>query len=248
MPTREARRRHVEEAGLWIARLRLVVVLFAVAEVGFRHDDYPSGYETRGRPCLRDRPAVDALEAANRCARTLASSLDVSQAFGAFIRELRGLVEFDRVAIVGKLVYRPDMEPTGYPEERELLGLGLRSRVLAPLQVGPRTIGMLGLVRADTGAFAPEEVELVALLGRLVATAAQNIRAYEAEDETSLLASLVADVLDTSRIEAGTFTFTSGTSTWHSSCATSQPRRTWLRARCASGRGERDAAACARRP
>jgi hypothetical protein len=29
----------------------------------------------------------------NRCARTLASSLDVSQAFGAFIRELRGLVE-----------------------------------------------------------------------------------------------------------------------------------------------------------
>jgi hypothetical protein len=165
MPTREARRTHVEEAGLWIARVRLVVVLFAVAEVGFRHDDYPSGYETRGRPCLRDRPAVDALEAANRCARTLPSSPDVSQAF----------------------------------------------------------------------AFAPEEVELVALLGRLVATAAQNIRAHEAEDETSRLASLVADVLDTSRIEAGTFTFTSGTSTWHSSCATSRPRPTWLRARCASG-------------
>jgi signal transduction histidine kinase len=257
---------------------------------------------------LRDQLGrrADVLEAANRCARALASSLDVNQAFGAFIRELRGLVDFDRVTIVlveggraevmavsgrgtdtvfpqgsarpvkgsvleevlaGKLVYRPDMEPTAYPEERYLLGLGLHSRVLAPLQVGPRTIGMLGLVRADADAFAPEEVELVALLGRLVATAVQNIRAYEAErstadefrrlsalradfvslvshelrspmaavigaartleerwrelnvgqrqaflalihDETSRLANLVADVLDTSRIEAGTFTFT----------------------------------------
>jgi signal transduction histidine kinase len=167
----------------------------------------------------------------------------------------------------GKLVYRPDMEPTGYPEERYLLGLGLRSRVLAPLQVGPRAIGMLGLVRAEADAFEPEEVELVALLGRLVATAVQNIRAYEAErntadelrrlsalradfvslvshelrspmaavigaartleerwrelnaeqrqaflalisDETSRLSRLVGDVLDTSRIEAGTFSFT----------------------------------------
>jgi signal transduction histidine kinase len=257
---------------------------------------------------LRDQLGrrADVLEAANRCARALASSLDVNRAFGAFIRELRGLVEFDRVTIVlveggraevmavagrgtdtvfpqgsarpvkgsvleevleGKLVYRPDMEPTGYPEERYLLGLGLRSRVLAPLQVGPRAIGMLGLVRAEADAFEPEEVELVALLGRLVATAVQNIRAYEAErntadelrrlsalradfvslvshelrspmaavigaartleerwrelnaeqrqaflalisDETSRLSRLVGDVLDTSRIEAGTFSFT----------------------------------------
>src|SRR5262245_42019302 len=156
---------------------------------------------------LRDQLGrrADVLEAANRCARALASSLDVKEAFSAFIRELRGLVEFDRVAIVlieggraevmavagrgtdavfprgsarpvkgsvleevleGKLVYRPDMEPTNYPEERDLLGLGLRSRVLAPLQVGPRTIGMLGVVRAEANAFAQEEVELVALLGR----------------------------------------------------------------------------------
>jgi two-component system, OmpR family, phosphate regulon sensor histidine kinase PhoR len=120
-------------------------------------------------------------------------------------------------------------------------------------------------VRRPTG-FTPEEVELVSLLGRLVATAVQNIRAYEAErstveelrrlsalradfvslvshelrspmaavigaartlegrwrelsadqrqsflaligDETSRLADLIADVLDTSRIEAGTFSF-----------------------------------------
>ena len=167
----------------------------------------------------------------------------------------------------GKLVYRASIEPPQYPEEEELLGLGLRSRVLAPMQVGPRTIGMLGLVREQADAFVPEELELIALLGRLVATAVQNIRAYEAErstadelrrlsalradfvslvshelrspmaavigaartlqgrwreltaeqrqsflaligDETSRLANLIGDVLDTSRIEAGTFSFT----------------------------------------
>jgi signal transduction histidine kinase len=257
---------------------------------------------------LRDQLGrrVDLLEAANRCARALASSLDLDQAFGAFIRELRGLVAFDRVTIVlveggraevmaaagrgtetvfppgsarpvkgsvleevldGKLVYRPTMQPPKYPEEEDLVALGLQSRVLAPLPVGPRTIGMLGLVRAQPNGFSAEELELVALLGRLVATAVQNIRAYEAErstadelrrlstlradfvslvshelrspmaavigaartlqgrwreltaeqrqsflaligDETNRLAELIGDVLDTSRIEAGTFSFT----------------------------------------
>jgi signal transduction histidine kinase len=266
--------------------------------------------EARAREAetLRDELGrrVDVLEAANRCARALASSLDLDQAFGAFSRELRGLVAFERVTLVlveggraevmavagrgtervfpagsarpvegsvleevleGKLVYRASMDPPGYPEEEDLLGLGLRSRVLAPLQVGPRAIGMLGLVRVETNAFAPAELELVSLLGRLVATAVQNIRAYEAErstadelrrlsalradfvslvshelrspmaavigaartlqgrwrkltpeqrqsflaligDETSRLATLIDDVLDTSRIEAGTFSFT----------------------------------------
>jgi signal transduction histidine kinase len=266
--------------------------------------------ETRAREAetLRDALGrrVDVLEAANRCARALASSLDLDRAFSAFSRELSSLLAFERVTLVlvesgraevmavagrgtdrvfppgsarpvrgsvleevleGKLVYRPSMDPPQYPEENDLLALGLRSRVLAPLQVGPRTIGMLGLVRAEADAFTSEELELVALLGRLVATAVQNIRAYEAErstsaelrrlsalradfvslvshelrspmaavigaartlqgrwreltpkqresflgligDETSRLARLIDDVLDTSRIEAGTFSFT----------------------------------------
>jgi len=266
--------------------------------------------DTRAREAeaLRDELGrrVDVLEAANRCARALASSLDTDQAFGAFIRELRGFIPFDRVTIVlveggraevmavagrgtdevfppgsarpvrgsvleevleGKLVYRASIDPPRYPEEDELLRLGLRSRVLAPLLVGPRTIGALGLVRAEEDAFSAAELELISLLGRLVATAVQNIRAYEAErdtadelrrlsalradfvslvshelrspmaavigaartlqgrwreltpeqresflgligDETSRLARLIDDVLDTSRIEAGTFSFT----------------------------------------
>jgi signal transduction histidine kinase len=249
---------------------------------------------------------VDLLEAANRCARALGSSLELDQAFSAFIRELRGLVPFDRAAIVlaedgraqvmaaagegaedvfppgtsrpvsgsvleevltGRTVYRGDMDDPRHPEEEELLALGLRCRLVAPLLLGARTIGMMSLVRREPDSFSPEERELVTLLGRLVATGVQNIRSYEAErktveelrrlsalradfvslvshelrspmaavigsartlqqrwrqlgpdqresflaliaDETSRLATLVGDVLDTSRIEAGTFSFT----------------------------------------
>jgi signal transduction histidine kinase len=257
---------------------------------------------------LRDQLGrrVDLLEAANRCARALASSLDVDEAFSAFIWELRGLIPFDRVTIVlvegeraevmaaagrgvgevfppgsarpvsgsvleevlkGHVVHRESMRPPLYPEEEELLALGLETRLLAPLQVGPRAIGMLGLVRERAHSFSAEDVELASLLGRLVATAVQNIRSYEAErktveelrrlsalradfvslvshelrspmaavigaartlqdhwrdlsaeqreaflgligEETSRLAELIGDVLDTSRIEAGTFSYT----------------------------------------
>jgi signal transduction histidine kinase len=248
---------------------------------------------------------VDVLETANRCARALGSSLELDEAFGAFIRELRGLVPFDRTAIVlvednmantmatagkgatevfppgnsgpiegsvlervldGHIVVRSDLEKREFPEDEKLLALGLRSELVSPLLLGARPIGMLTLSRDRPDAFSEDEVELVALLGRLVATAVQNIRAYEAErrrveelgrlsqlradfvslvshelrspmaavigaartlqgrwrmltaaqresflaligDETARLAELVADVLDTSRIEAGTFSY-----------------------------------------
>ena len=248
---------------------------------------------------------VDVLETANRCARALGSSLELDEAFGAFIRELRGLVPFERTAIVlvegdtattmatagrgagdvfppgnsdpiqgsllervldGKVVVRGDITEREYPADEHLLALGLRSELVTPLLLGARTIGMLSLSRERVDAFSEDEVELIALLGRLVATAVQNIRAYEAErrrveelaqlsqlrsdfvslvshelrspmaavigaartlqdrwrmltaeqrksflaligDETARLAELVGDVLDTSRIEAGTFSY-----------------------------------------
>jgi len=248
---------------------------------------------------------VDVLEAANRCARALGSSLELEPAFGAFIRELRGLVPFDRTAIVlvdgetaqtmatagrgandvfppgsagplrgsvlervlgGELVVRGELDDTEYPEDRRLVELGLHSELVAPLLLGARPIGMISVSRCDPNAFSPDESELLALLGRLVATGVQNIRAYEAErqtidelrrlsalradfvslvshelrspmaavigaartlqerwrsltpehreaflaliaDETNRLAALIGDVLDTSRIEAGTFSY-----------------------------------------
>ncbi|HEY8723307.1 MAG TPA: ATP-binding protein [Gaiellaceae bacterium] len=249
---------------------------------------------------------ADMLDAANRCARALGSSLDLDEAFSSFIRELRGLLPFDRVAIVlaedgnariiatageqadgvmatgaefspensvisdvvarGQTVYRRDMSQPEYIEEEQLVALGLRSRVAAPLLVGARTIGLISLSRREPNAFEQHELELASLLGRLAASAVQNIRAYESErrtveelhrlsalradfvslvshelrspmaavvgaartlqarwrelqpeqresflaligDETTRLAVLIGDVLDTSRIEAGTFSY-----------------------------------------
>jgi two-component system sensor histidine kinase KdpD len=125
---------------------------------------------------------------------------------------------------------------------------------------------MLSVSREEADAFTQAEIELISLLGRFVAAAVQNIRAYEGErstaeelrrlsalradfvslvshelrspmaavigsartlqarwrelapnqresflalivDETSRLAALIGDVLDTSRIEAGTFSY-----------------------------------------
>ncbi len=248
----------------------------------------------------------DILDATNRAARALGSSLDLNQAFAAFIRELRGLIAFERTAIVliedgnlrvfaaagegiervfppgtvasvegsivedvaagGQTVYREDMSEPQYEEENDFLALGLRSRVVAPLLSGAQTIGAISVVRREPGAFSDGEIELLGLLGRLVASGIQNIRAYEAEratveelrrlsalradfvslvshelrspmasvigsartleqrwrelspeqresflaviaHETSRLADLIGDVLDTSRIEAGTFSY-----------------------------------------
>jgi signal transduction histidine kinase len=247
---------------------------------------------------------IDALEATSRAARALGSSLDLDAAFAAFVQELRGLLPFDRAAIIlveptgvrvmatagvgaddtlapgrsigapesvledvigaGRTIYREDIAEDRYPEEADLRELGVHSRVLAPLQLGARSIGALALSRKERAAFRADEVDLVTLLGRLVATAVQNLRTHEAEratveelrrlsslradfvslvshelrspmaavigsartlqyrwrelkpeqrdaflavigDETNRLSALVGDVLDTSRIEAGTF-------------------------------------------
>jgi signal transduction histidine kinase len=249
---------------------------------------------------------ADLLDAANRCARALSSSLDLDEASGAFVRELRGLVPFERMAIVledegtarviatagafadevmppgtvltldrnllahvvetGETVVRPDLEHSEYAEEARLRALGIHSRVAAPLNVGGRTIGLISVGRGERDAFSEHEIELMSLLGSLVASAVQNIRAYESErrtveelqrlsmmradfvslvshelrspmaavigasrtlqqrwrelsfdqreaflaligDETTRLATLIGDVLDTSRIEAGTFSY-----------------------------------------
>jgi signal transduction histidine kinase len=294
------------------AATRLLVGLLAGLVIGRLRDTLNaerSRAEARAAEAerLRDELGhrVDVLEAANRCARALGSSLELDEAFGAFIRELHGLVPFERTAIVlvegdtattmatagrgadevfppgnagpiegsvlahvldGHLLVRRDLAEQQFPEDELLYGLGLRSELVSPLLLGARTIGMLSLSRDRTDGFSDDEAELVTLLGRLVATAVQNIRAYEAErrrveelarlsqlradfvslvshelrspmaavigaartlqdrwrmltapqresflaligDETARLAALVADVLDTSRIEAGTFSY-----------------------------------------
>ena len=131
------------------------------------------------------------LEAANRCARALGSSLVLEDAFDAFIREVRALVPFDRIAVVlvegerlqvlaaagsgvddvfppgtarpiagsifdavaaGRTVYRRDLSEPQHPEEEELLALGLRSRLAAPLLVGSVAVGLISFSRHDADA------------------------------------------------------------------------------------------------
>ncbi|MGH3093581.1 MAG: ATP-binding protein [Gaiellaceae bacterium] len=260
---------------------------------------------------LRDQLGrrADQLEAVNRASRALGSSLDQEHAFQAFIREMKGIFEFERLAVVlaagnraevmavagpsaerpfpvgssrpiegsiledivahGQTLVREDMEEARYPEEVDLAAAGLRSRIVAPLAAGERTIGILSVCRREANAFSADEVEVMTLLARQVATVVQNIRVYEAErnaaeelrrlsalradfvslvshelrapmasvigcaqtlrqrwrelapdqresflalieGETARLATLIGDVLDTSRIEAGTFPFTFG--------------------------------------
>jgi signal transduction histidine kinase len=166
----------------------------------------------------------------------------------------------------GRTQMRADLTVDTQEEEEPLVALGLRSRVVAPLQSGGRVIGIFSVSRIEPDAFSAEEVEFVTLLGRLIASTVQNIRAYEAErttveelrrlsalradfvsmvshelrspmaavigsartlqqrwrelrpdqreaflavigDETSRLSNLIDDVLHTSRIEAGTFSY-----------------------------------------
>jgi signal transduction histidine kinase len=166
----------------------------------------------------------------------------------------------------GNTLYREDISTPRYEEEPELLRIGLRSRVMTPLLAGTQVIGTLSLLRKETRAFTRDEIDLLSLLGRMVGSAIQNIRAFAAEHrtveelrrlsalradfvsmvshelrspmasligsaqtlqarwrqldpdqrdsflaliahETTRLSALVDDVLDTSRIEAGTFSY-----------------------------------------
>jgi signal transduction histidine kinase len=173
----------------------------------------------------------------------------------------------EEVCKTGRTVVREDMgEPPFFNEDPELVGSGLRSRVAAPLPAGDRILGMLSVSRRESSSFSADDVSLITLLGRQVATAVENIRSFEAErnaaeelrrlstlradfvslvshelrapmasvigcaatlrsrwrvlrpdqresflalieDETSRLAALIGDVLDTSRMDAGTFSY-----------------------------------------
>jgi signal transduction histidine kinase len=105
----EQQRAHWSHAGYRIEFVAFqastgLLIALAVGWVVARFGDERLLAEQRAREAesLRDELGrrADLLDAANRCARALGSSLDLDEAFGAFIRELRGLLQFDRLAIV----------------------------------------------------------------------------------------------------------------------------------------------------
>ena len=92
---------------LQLVTFQFVAGLLMALLVGWlysRVDEQRQTAETRAdeAEALRDELGrrSDLLDAANRCARALSSSLDLDEAFGAFIAELRELIPFDRMAFV----------------------------------------------------------------------------------------------------------------------------------------------------
>ena len=86
--------------------------------------------------------------------------------------------------MTGETVYRRDMSdhavPGGGDADRDRAALA--GRRAAPARRADDRDARDPAPGAD--AFEPDEIELATLLGRLVANAVQNIRAYEAERET----------------------------------------------------------------
>jgi signal transduction histidine kinase len=140
---------------------------------------------------LRDRLGhrADVLEAVNRAARALGSSLDQSRALEAFREELRSMIAFDRLQIE----VASDAEPVFARAGAAVDG----DEVVAALTLGERALGTLTVARDAGPAFTSEEVEMLTLLASQVAAAVENIRAYEAErsaaEELRRLSSLRAD-------------------------------------------------------
>jgi signal transduction histidine kinase len=212
---------------------------------------------------LRDRLGhrADVLEAVNRAARALGSSLDQGRALTAFRTELESMISVDRLQI--DLAGEADSVFAGAGRLPADAGV---EEIVAPLTLGERVLGTLTVARTNDSPFTSEEVEMVTLLAGQVAAAVENIRAFETErsaaeelrrlsslradfvsmvshelrapmasvigcaqtlnrrwreltqeqresflglieSETSRLSELVGDVLDTSRIEAGTFSY-----------------------------------------
>jgi signal transduction histidine kinase len=212
---------------------------------------------------LRDRLGhrADVLEAVNRAARALGSSLDQGRALTAFRTELESMISVDRLQI--DLAGEADSVFAGAGRLPADAGV---EEIVAPLTLGERVLGTLTVARTSESPFTSEEVEMVTLLAGQVAAAVENIRAFETErsaaeelrrlsslradfvsmvshelrapmasvigcaqtlnrrwreltqeqresflglieSETSRLSELVGDVLDTSRIEAGTFSY-----------------------------------------
>jgi K+-sensing histidine kinase KdpD len=160
---------------------------------------------------LRDQLGrrADQLEAVNRVARALGSSLEQEEAFQRFLREVRNVFEFERLAIV--LVEGEDavvMANSGREEEK-LYPLGT-ARPVAGSIVADVLTGLQTITRGDmhVGPLYPEERELAAigLRSRVVAPLAVGANALGilsvsreeadafSEDEAELISLLARQV------------------------------------------------------
>jgi signal transduction histidine kinase/ActR/RegA family two-component response regulator len=80
----------------------------------------------------------------------------------------------------GQLVYEPDISSVEYPFPQRLAKGGMRSLVVAPLQVESRVFGVLVVARVTPQAFASGECEFLRQLSEHVALAAHQMQLHEA--------------------------------------------------------------------
>jgi signal transduction histidine kinase/ActR/RegA family two-component response regulator/HAMP domain-containing protein len=82
--------------------------------------------------------------------------------------------------VAGKLVYEPDIRHVDFPFPRRLAGGGLRSLVVAPLQVESQVFGVVVAARIEARAFSSGECEFLRQLSEHVALAAHQAQLYGA--------------------------------------------------------------------
>jgi signal transduction histidine kinase/ActR/RegA family two-component response regulator len=82
--------------------------------------------------------------------------------------------------IAGKLVYEPDVSQVPFPFPQRLAAAGLRSLVIAPLNVENEVFGVLVCARRVSQAFSSSECEFIKQLSGHVALASHQMRLYGA--------------------------------------------------------------------
>jgi signal transduction histidine kinase len=114
---------HVVFGGL-ILLLTAMILGWLVSSL--RAETALSGQRAAEAEALRDQLGrrADLLDATNRCARALASSLELEVAFAAFARELHGLLDFERVTLA--------LVQEGSSELRVLAVAGAQSETVLP--------------------------------------------------------------------------------------------------------------------
>jgi signal transduction histidine kinase/ActR/RegA family two-component response regulator len=80
----------------------------------------------------------------------------------------------------GELVYEPDIASVDFPFPKRLAGGGLRSLVIAPLQVESRVFGVLAVARFKENSFVSGECEFLRQLSEHAALAAHQLQLYAA--------------------------------------------------------------------
>jgi signal transduction histidine kinase/DNA-binding response OmpR family regulator len=83
-------------------------------------------------------------------------------------------------SVNGEFVYEPDIADSVVPFQRSLARAGLRSLVLAPLQVENQIVGILVLARSKLHGFSEGECDFVRQLSEHVALAAHHVQLYGA--------------------------------------------------------------------